>query len=254
MATPEEILDSAGIEAVGTLIITCVDPAYPVSSLGARYERYDVAYTSGEHALGGHVQLAPADATQVFLRYIEAARSFGRIDQEAVHSNLPQGVIQIALLEDGTAVMGIPGDALAFNPAGPGFAFGRPRVAPPFAAKEVLQALLARGAGGVTLMVHPNCGAYAHSVGKRHPFAMKVGAGFMGSEYQRAEARDKAPGAAYVRLLSGTVPVEVISPPYRERLPAILEALWAQFTATQPRGRAGHDYPCDSWECFRFNH
>ena len=225
MATPEEILDNAGIEAVGTLIITCVDPTYPVSSLGPGCERYDVAYTSGEHALGSHVQLAPPDATQVCMRYNKSTPSFETVGQELVHDSLQLGVIQIVLLEDGTAVMGIPGDALAFNPAGPGFAFGRPRVAPPFAAKEVLQARLARATGRAILMAHPDCGAYAHSIGKRHSFAYKVRAGFMGSEYQRAEARDKAPGAADVRLLAGTLPVEVIPPPYRDRLPAVLKVL-----------------------------
>lgn len=225
MAPPEELLDSAGVTVIETLIITCVDPAYPVSSLGARFESNQVAYTSTEHALGAHVQLAPPDATQVSLRYIHDRRSFEAIGQEQVHASLPRGVIQVARLGSGAAVMGIPGDALAFSPAGPGFGFGQPRQAPPGAAKEVLQALLARGVSSVTLMTHHDCGAYAHSIGRRHPLADKVRAGFMGSEYQRAEARDKAPGAAYVRLLAGSVPVEVISPPYHERPAVVLATL-----------------------------
>lgn len=77
----------------------------------------------------------------------------------------------------------------------------------------------------MVLTVHTDCSAYAHSIGKHHPFALKVGANFMGSEYQRAEARDKAPGAAHVLFLAGSVPVEVISPQYHERPPAVPKAL-----------------------------
>lgn len=136
MATPEQILDDAGVGSITRLIIPCVDPAYPVSCLGEGFEDNLVVYTPGDHPLGGRVQLAPAAATHIFMRYSKSRPPFETIDQQEVHASLPLGVIPVARLGNGAAVMGIPGDALAFNPAGPGFAFGRPRAAPPAAAKK----------------------------------------------------------------------------------------------------------------------
>lgn len=106
---------------------------------------------------------------QVSLVYKKDPDRLEAIRQCDVPDNLRYGVVQFAYHEPTkTLVMGIPGDAYAFNPFGKGFAYDNPDYAEPEVANAILKGVLeySEGLEKIKIMNHSDCDLYAHNEGK----------------------------------------------------------------------------------------
>ncbi len=224
---------------VDLFILTCVDPKYPASSLKEGVDDAEIRERVAQANVSydeNHVQQAPG-YSQAFYAYIDG--KFERIDKSRVHENLPNGVIQVAAGK-GVAVVGIPGDVLALDRDGPGFAFGNPGKAPAEAALSFLDSFIeyAKEHGKelyFVAMSHKDCGAYANNVGKLEPALKeagltlnKEGKDYEGSAYEQREGKDKQLAArSLVEHLNSTGinRIYVFTPKYVERTPGIVRAL-----------------------------
>ncbi len=232
------LLNESGIKSnVTRLIITCIDPNYPVSSLGYGFEDIDVSYTPSNHELGGHVQIAGKGFKQVFLRH-KTPDGYETIEQDKVHESLGDGVIQLAYREvDGTIVMGIAGDAYAFHPSGAGFAFANPGHISAEHSNDLLSTMIqyAEEIKSVFVMTHPDCGLYANNVGShQEPQISQAqlleidGSNYMNSSYNVTEHDEKRVAVENIKEIAyglGVREVKSITPKYQKRTPGVLKAL-----------------------------
>ena len=214
------VLIDAGFGRFEQIIITCVDPDYPVGSLGREFERLDVSYTSGNE------QRARKATARLDLRGWGHG-GFSPIGPEDVHDLLGAGVVQLSQV--GSAlVMGIPGDVYAFYPRGTGFGFGNPYAVRPEEARQLLRSLAAYGhASEVVAMTHPDCRLVANNEGKYQTCAGECIDPFPASPYRAWEKRLKQDAAeslrAYVQdVLNLRFRVEL--PAHVPRRPAVLNA------------------------------
>ena len=189
------------------LLISCVDPAYPVDSMDSKLNT-GICYD------GKHVLLAPQYAPRLCLVYNKDRNRFVEINPEQVNENLPNGVVQLSATTGGVIIMGIPGDVYAWNPVAEGFGFGNPKAAPHYLAEKVVKGILGhistRPANlEVLAMSHPDCGCVAHNIVAAigaDPWLDEVrvtldqaGSDYMASGYRSIEANRKEGGA--IRLI-----------------------------------------------------
>ncbi len=242
----EHILSVSGFpRTINRIIITCVDPKYPVSSLGEDFKDIPVYYDDN------HRQQIEEDATGFFqfaLTYNNYYNGFDIIEKREVHGSLPLGVVQLAY-NDSTLVIGIPGDVYAFNQGGTGFAFGKPRAAGPSIAENLLRTLLLymstdginTNIKNIDLMMHPDCGLFANNVGcidEACSAAAKLlssdGKNYEGSEYHQLETEHKErgvqdiQGSVYSLPITGrrgSIDIRVIVPPYQQRQPGVTKII-----------------------------
>lgn len=232
------LLDTAGAPTIYSDIgITCIDPLYPAELLGETYAGVDYSETRVQRVSSSHVQ--------VLIAY-DGARNFRRISQDEVEKNLENGVLQIAFKrgtpgsQRGSVVIGIPGDAGAFNQAGVGPAMGT-RNAPSAVAFAAVRALAIYSLRPLSelkidLMSHPDCAWMAanyltqenvHALNKGHEMTKRAGT-YLGSEYQLEESEFKSQGAEsldrFTHQNSLSRPV-MITPVYEWRFPNILDQL-----------------------------
>ena len=214
------------------IIITCVDPHYPVSSLGIN--DVEVYYDDD------HVQKS-VDSTHIYLVYNSETTSFHEINADNVHKSLSKGVVQLAY-KDNTLVFGIPGDVYAFHPDGEGFGFGTPGKVPSLVAKQLLNDIMKHSDVRnenmkIIVMAHNDCGLYANNVGKHceeHKSAASFlnhdGSGFHTSEYCQMETEAKQESVEHLSkfLHNFGIPesnLRVITPEYKARTPGIIKAM-----------------------------
>jgi hypothetical protein len=232
------LLDTAGAPTIYSDIgITCVDPLYPADSLGEQYAGVDYSETRFQRASSSHFQVS--------ITY-DGARNFHRISQDEVEKNLENGVLQMAFKRGtpgahrGSVVIGIPGDAGAFNRAGVGPGMGT-RNGPSAIAYAAVRALAIHSLRPLSeikidLMSHPDCVWMAanylaqedvRALEKGHEMPKKAGT-YMGSEYQQQESKFKSHGAEslahFTHQNSLSQPLE-ITPVYEWRFPNILDQL-----------------------------
>ena len=213
------ILKDAGFGNFEKIIITCVDPQYPVRSLGDEFVRFDVSYTDTNE------QRTEAATARLDLR-IRGDGRFSCIRPEAVRDFLNEGVVQLSQVDE-VMVMGIPGDVYAFYPEGTGFGFGKPYAVRPEQARQLLRALAAYGhSSEVVAMIHPDCMLVAHNEGKYQVFAGEPISPFPTSPYGIWEKSLKQDAAESLRIYVETtlkLHFRAVSPPYVERRPGVLK-------------------------------
>lgn len=256
----QNLLSDADMPAsIDTLIISCIDPSYPIKDLALKITNKALAEKIANvdvHYDDMHVQRTNT-FKQLLMVYDKrkdfgikkAKKSFKPIKQEEVHANLRNGVLQIAANEEmRMMILGIAGDSYAFKNYGAGFSFDNPDYAGPSVAQNALKGILTNiaktghGPKKIILIRHPDCGLFANNKGKidkswnwnlhSTPEEIKQdGTNFVGSNYHQFELSEKERGYKDSRdiILKFNPEIKVISaiPDYKLRTPGIYKALHA---------------------------
>jgi hypothetical protein len=229
---PHLIFKNAGFGQFEQIIITCVDPDYPVRSLGKEFECLDVSYTSDNE------QRVQAATARLNLRFWGHG-GFSPIGPEDVHDLLGAGVVQLSQV-DSVVVLGIPGDVYAFYPRGTGFGFGNPYAVRPDESRQLLHSLAVYGhASEVIGMMHPDCMLVAQNKGKYQTYASALTDPFPSSPYGAWEMQLKKGAAeslrAYVQNILN-LRFRLVSPEYVARRPSVLKTIGVCGNASRFRG------------------
>jgi hypothetical protein len=215
------VLKNAGFGQFEKVIITCVDPDYPVRSLGKEFECLDVSYTSDNE------QCAQTATARLDLRFWGHG-GFSSIDPEDVHELLGVGVVQLSQV-DSVVVLGIPGDVYAFYPKGTGFGFGNPYAIRPDESRQLLHSLAVYGhASEVIAMMHPDCMLIANNEGKYQTYTTDLVGPFPSSSYGVWEMQLKQNAAESLRTyVQNTLNLRfrLVSPVYVARRPVVLKTI-----------------------------
>ena len=214
-------LKNAGFGQFEQILITCVDPDYPVRSLGKEFQYLDVSYTTDNE------QCAQKATARLDLRFWGHG-GFSPICPEDVHELLGAGVVQLSQV-DSVAVLGIPGDVYAFYPKGSGFGFGNPYAIRPDESRQLLHSLAVYGrTSEVIAMMHPDCMLVAYNVGKYQTYASALIDSFPSSPYSAWEMQLKQGAAESLRVyVQNTLNLRfrLVSPVYVARRPVVLKTI-----------------------------
>ena len=214
-------LKNAGFGRFEQIIITCVDPDYPVRSLGKEFQCLDVSYTSDNE------QCSQTATARIDLRFWGHG-GFSPISPEDVHDLLGVGVVQLSQVGS-VVVLGIPGDVYAFYPKGTGFGFGNPYAIHTDESRKLLRSLAVYGhASEVIAMMHPDCMLIANNEGKYQTYTNNLIDPYPSSSYGAWEKQLKQSAAESLRTyVQNTLNLRfrLVSPVYVARRPVVLKTI-----------------------------